>query len=34
VAPPEPLIPVESVVGLRAVREQLHWFDESGKRLG
>jgi multiple sugar transport system ATP-binding protein len=33
-APPEPLIPVESVVGLRAAREQLHWFDETGKRLG
>jgi hypothetical protein len=34
VAPPEPLIPVEAVVGLRAAREQLHWFDEAGKRLG
>jgi multiple sugar transport system ATP-binding protein len=34
IAPPEPLIPVESVVGLRAAREQLHWFDETGKRLG
>jgi ABC-type sugar transport system ATPase subunit len=33
VAPPEPLIPVESVVGLRAAREQLHWFDEAGKRI-
>jgi ABC-type sugar transport system ATPase subunit len=33
VAPPEPLIPVESVVGLRAAREQLHWFDEVGKRI-
>jgi ABC-type sugar transport system ATPase subunit len=33
VAPPEPLVPVESVVGLRATREQLHWFDEVGKRI-
>jgi ABC-type sugar transport system ATPase subunit len=33
VAPPEPLIPVESVVGLRTAREQLHWFDEGGKRI-
>ena len=34
VAPPEPLIPVETVVGLRAAREQLHWFDEGGRRVG
>ena len=25
VAPPEPLIPVDAVVGLRAARERLHW---------
>jgi multiple sugar transport system ATP-binding protein len=33
VAPPEPLIPVEAVVGLGAAPERLHWFDESGSRL-
>jgi multiple sugar transport system ATP-binding protein len=34
VAPPEPLIPVEAVVGLRCQRERLHWFDAStGRRL-
>jgi multiple sugar transport system ATP-binding protein len=33
VAPPEPLVPVEAVVGLRAARERLHWFDESGRRV-
>jgi hypothetical protein len=34
VAPPEPLLPVEAVVGLRCDRQRLHWFDaETGKRL-
>jgi multiple sugar transport system ATP-binding protein len=34
VAPPEPLIPVEAVVGLHCQRERLHWFDAStGRRL-
>ena len=34
VAPPEPAIPVDAVVGLRAARERLHWFDERGRRIG
>jgi ABC-type sugar transport system ATPase subunit len=34
VAPPEPVIPVEALVGLRAGRQRLHWFDgETGKRV-
>jgi ABC-type sugar transport system ATPase subunit len=34
VAPPEPLIPVEAVVGLRCEPGRLHWFDSrTGKRL-
>jgi len=34
VAPPETVVPVDSVVGLKADRERLHWFDtRSGKRL-
>ena len=34
IAPPEPAIPVDAVVGLRAARERLHWFDERGRRIG
>jgi multiple sugar transport system ATP-binding protein len=34
VAPPEPLPPVESVVGLRADAQRLHWFDTAtGRRM-
>jgi multiple sugar transport system ATP-binding protein len=34
VAPPEPLLPVETVVALRYDRQRLHWFDTAtGKRL-
>jgi multiple sugar transport system ATP-binding protein len=33
VAPPEPLVPVDAVVGLRPAMERLHWFDAAGKRL-
>ena len=34
VAPPEPSVPVDAIVGLRAPRERLHWFDEGGRRMG
>jgi multiple sugar transport system ATP-binding protein len=35
VAPPEPMIEEERVVGVRFDRERLHWFDsESGRRQG
>jgi multiple sugar transport system ATP-binding protein len=34
VAPPEPLLPVETVVALRCDRQRLHWFDTAtGKRM-
>jgi multiple sugar transport system ATP-binding protein len=34
IAPPDAAVPVESVVGLRWIRERLHWFDrETGKRV-
>ena len=34
VAPPEPSVPVDAVVGLRCDRQRLHWFDSrSGRRL-
>ncbi|MBA3658612.1 MAG: sn-glycerol-3-phosphate ABC transporter ATP-binding protein UgpC [Gemmatimonadales bacterium] len=34
VAPPEPMPPVDSVVGLHADRQRLHWFDTTtGKRI-
>ena len=33
IAPPEPVIPIDAVVGLRPARERLHWFDERGRRL-
>jgi multiple sugar transport system ATP-binding protein len=32
VAPPEPAVAVDSVIGLRAERDRLHWFDEQGRR--
>jgi multiple sugar transport system ATP-binding protein len=34
VAPPEPAVAVDSVIGLRAERDRLHWFDEHGRRSG
>jgi ABC-type sugar transport system ATPase subunit len=35
IAPPEPLPAIESVVGLRADRQRLHWFDTgTGRRVG
>jgi multiple sugar transport system ATP-binding protein len=34
VAPPEPAVAVDSVIGLRAERDRLHWFDEQGRRSG
>jgi multiple sugar transport system ATP-binding protein len=35
VAPPEPAVEPERVVGVRLDRERLHWFEEeSGKRVG
>jgi multiple sugar transport system ATP-binding protein len=32
VAPPEPMVPGDAVVGVRFDRERLHWFDASGRR--
>jgi multiple sugar transport system ATP-binding protein len=35
VTPPEPLPPVDTVVGLRLDRDRLHWFDTvTGRRIG
>jgi multiple sugar transport system ATP-binding protein len=33
VAPPEPEIQEERVVGVKFDRSRLHWFDSSGQRL-
>jgi multiple sugar transport system ATP-binding protein len=32
VAPPEPMVPADAIVGVRFDRERLHWFDASGRR--
>jgi hypothetical protein len=34
VAPPEPMIPAETTVGVRFDRERMHWFDKGGRAVG
>ncbi|MEO7987048.1 MAG: ABC transporter ATP-binding protein [Gemmatimonadales bacterium] len=34
VAPPEPMIPADTSVGVRFDRERMHWFDKGGRALG
>jgi ABC-type sugar transport system ATPase subunit len=34
VAPPEPEVQEERVMGVRFDRTRLHWFEEGGKRIG
>ena len=33
VAPPEPMVPADTVTGVRFDRERLHWFDRQGRRV-